>query len=487
MVRSPHKNAINGPPTTFTGGISSRTTGDDLTVSQMNSQLDIAFLGVGHPHVFPRVQLLREMPDVAISGFYEPDAEIAERFARETGLARFDTADALLGTCPEIAIVNGLDPQVPGLAEQAAQAGVCGLLLEKPGAASPRRFFELARELIRHDIQVEIGYELHYADSMAACRDLIAEGVLGEITLARFHGGCPVGAGAELWQSIPEDPGGLVFTAGSHLLEIVVDLFGTPSRVGASVRRLPEGKPTPSIAYKADLFSAPSADFSVAVGTLPHEDVAAALLDYPDKIVTVDVTAWEPTYWCADWAVEIYGTNGALHAIPDPAEVRLTLRAGAGRHPAGTTVVRSPGPLPGQRTLVEAYRRQLASLIARVAGSAGTRGCDLRIGVGVMQIMQAIYQASKERQWVSLLPRGRDCAGRRSRMPPGPGRWRCCRSARLRSTARTCHLAPTSRWPPNWPTVYAPPLASSGCPPCRTGRCGRWPTSLAASAFATRS
>jgi predicted dehydrogenase len=367
------------------------------------NQLNIAFLGVGHPHVFPRVQLLQGMPGVTIRGFFESDVMVAERFAEQTGLARFDTAAALLATGPQIVIVNGLDPEVPGLAEQAARAGVRGLLLEKPGAASPERFYELARDLRIRDIQVEIGYELHYADSMALCRELIAEGVLGDITMARFHGGCPVGAGAELWHSIPEDPGGLVFAEGCHLLEMVVDLFGTPLRVGASVRRLPEGKPLPSVVYyKADLFSAATTDFATAVGTLRHEDVAAAILDYPDKLVTVDLTAWEPTYWCADWAVEIYGTNGALHAVPHPAEVRLTLRAGAGRHQAGTTVLRAPSPLPGQRILIESYRRQLASFVARVAGTADERGCDLRIGVGVMQIMQAMYQASHDRQWAAL-------------------------------------------------------------------------------------
>lgn len=366
------------------------------------SQTDIAFLGVGHPHVFPRVRLLREMPDVAIRGFFEPDPLLAERFADHTGVPRFETAETLLDEGPRIVIVNGLDPQVPALAEQAARAGVAGLLLEKPGAASPERFYELARELEHRGVQVEIGYELHYADSVALCRDLIEQDVLGDITLARFHGGCPVGAGAELWQSIPEDPGGLVFTEGSHLLEIVVDLFGVPSRVGASVRRLPPGRPTPSIGYKADLFSPPSTDYPVAVGTLRHEDVAAALLDYPDKIVTVDVTAWEPTDWCTDWAIEVYGTNGVLHAVPDPSEVRLTLRAGAGRYPAGTTVVRAPDPPAGQRTLVETYRRQLVSLIARSSGAADIGGCDLPIGVGVMRIMQAMYQASRDRQWADL-------------------------------------------------------------------------------------
>ena len=179
------------------------------------SQTTIAFLGVGHPHVFARVRLLREMPDVAILGFFEPDPQIAERLADHTGVPRFETAEALLETGPRIAIINGLDPQVPGLAEQAAGAGVDGLLLEKPGAASPERFYQLAGELEGRAIQVEVGYELHYADSVALCRDLIAHDVLGDVTLARFHGGCPVGAGAELWQSIPEDPGGLVSATSS--------------------------------------------------------------------------------------------------------------------------------------------------------------------------------------------------------------------------------------------------------------------------------
>ena len=366
------------------------------------NKLTIAFLGVGHPHVFPRVRLLRELPDVAITGFFEPDSGIASQFAQRTQVAHFGTADALLATKPDVAIVNALDPQVPDLAEQAARAGVRGLLLEKPGAASPERFYELARELTRRGVTVEVGYELHYADATDVCREVIAADALGDITMARFHGGCPVGAGAELWQSIPEDPGGLVFTEGSHLLEIVVDLFGTPSRVGASVRRLPSGRPTPSVVYKADLFAAPSTDYEVAVGTLRHEDVGAALLEYPDKIVTVDLTAWEPTNWCTDWAIDIYGTNGVLHAVPAPSEARLTLRAAAGRFPAGTTVLRAPDPPPGESTLIDAYRRQLLSLLARVNGAAGEHGCDLPIGVGVMRIMQAMYEASEDRRWAEL-------------------------------------------------------------------------------------
>ena len=53
------------------------------------NQMNIAFLGVGHPHVFSRVPLLQAMPSVAICGFFEPDALVAERFADQTELALF--------------------------------------------------------------------------------------------------------------------------------------------------------------------------------------------------------------------------------------------------------------------------------------------------------------------------------------------------------------------------------------------------------------
>ena len=52
------------------------------------NQMNIAFLGVGHPHAL-RVPLLQAMPSVAICGFFEPDALVAERFADQTELALF--------------------------------------------------------------------------------------------------------------------------------------------------------------------------------------------------------------------------------------------------------------------------------------------------------------------------------------------------------------------------------------------------------------
>jgi hypothetical protein len=84
--------------------------------------------------------------------------------------------------------------------------------LEKPGAAIPEDFYALAKEIEckRPGLAVELGYEMHYSEALGFARKVVKEGVLGDITTARFHGGCPSGAGMDLWQAIPEDLGGIM-------------------------------------------------------------------------------------------------------------------------------------------------------------------------------------------------------------------------------------------------------------------------------------
>jgi predicted dehydrogenase len=363
----------------------------------MTDRLRTAILGTRHPHVFPRIELLRHHAEVDLTGFVEPDDDIAGRLAHRTGLRRLspDRVGAL-----DLAIVEGLDPQIPELAELALSTRARGVLLEKPGAATPADCYAMAGRLAAAEMVVDVGYELHYSDVAGWCREIVGGGVLGQITGSRFHGGCPSGAGAELWQSIPDDLGGLVYTEGSHLLEIVYDLFGVPENISASVRRLPRGTPVSAFAYKPDLFSSPADGAELAIGTLVHEDIGTALLEYPTQTVMLDLTAWEPTPWCTQWWIECYGTNGSLVAVPEPAELRLTLRSAAGRFPAGETVLRTP-PTPGRSGLATSYARQLDSLIRRVKGQPADTRCGLGHAVGVMQMLEAIYRSARDRVWAA--------------------------------------------------------------------------------------
>lgn len=371
----------------------------------MTTLLRVAFFGARHPHIFPRVKLLRERENVEIVGFVEEDDDIARELGRRTGLTRLTSPV----TGIDVAMVEGLDPQVPALADAAMGAGAKSILLEKPGARNPTEFYELAARLRAAGVAVEIGYELHYTDTMQWCREIVGSGVLGQITTSRFHGGCPVGAGAELWQSVPDDIGGLVFTEGSHVLETVYDLFGVADTISSSVRKLPLGAPVRPLVFKPDLFSDPVTDVDVAIGSLVHEDVGAALLEYPTQTVTVDFTAWEPTTWCAQWWIEVYGTNGSLVAVPEPGEVRLHLRDASGRFAAGETIMRSP-----RRGLTTAYGRQLDSVLDRARGRSPETECGLEHGTGVMRMLEAIYDSARTRTWTAT---ARDTAAKGANTP----------------------------------------------------------------------
>lgn len=361
----------------------------------MNNTVRVAFLGARHPHVFPRIDVLRGRPNVELLGFFEPDRQIAARLSERTGLKSLSDSE-LHGI--DLAVVEGLDFQLPELAELAVRAGARAVLLEKPGAQNPQAFYSLADRLTSAGVIVELGYQLHYSDAVGWCREIVEFGVLGQLTASRFHGGCPVGAGAELWQSLAEDIGGIVYTEGSHMLEIVHDLFGAPEEVSASVRRLPPGEPVPALIHKPDLFS-DSVPAEFTIGALQHEDIGMAMLEYPNQTVSVDFTAWEPTTWCAQWWIELYGTNGSLVAIPQPSELKLTLREPGGRFGPGETVLSAEDA--GDARL-NCYRRQLDSLLSRLGGDASADRCDLSQGRGVIRMLDAIYASAQERTWVSL-------------------------------------------------------------------------------------
>lgn len=318
-------------------------------------------------------------------GFVEDDHDIAVQVAQELKLQRWDNLEALLASRLDIAIIEALDRDVPALVK-ACIGRVNGVLLEKPGAAQPPAAYELIKPLRAAQTVVEFGYEMHYADFMVSLHQALKSGCLGQVTLARLHGGNPVGCALELWQSLPDDLGGVGYTEGCHIVELAVDLFGPPASVSALTVKLPPGERFASPYYKPALFSTPGLVTEVQVGTCEHEDLVTATLVYPDKFVTIDLTAWEAGNWVQDWAVQIYGTNGTAEAAMGSELVTLTLREARGGYPAGTTTLKG-----GQTGLTYMYERQLKSLIDRTMGTEVPDEIGLEAGMDVLRVLEAIF------------------------------------------------------------------------------------------------
>lgn len=369
----------------------------------------IAFLGTRHPHVLYRFTILDKMAGFEFVGMYEENQEIAEGFAtRIPKLQRFHDPGALLREAPDVVMIHALDPDTPRWARfvlDHAPSSLKALFLEKPGAADPKDFVALAEEIQarRPKLAVELGYELHYAESLAFARKVVREGVLGDITTARFHGGCPSGAGMDLWQSIPEDLGGIMQTEGCHTLENVLDLFGPPQSILSSIRKLPKKPPHPIVGWIPHVFAGTVADTEFSIGSLLYEDIASAILEYPDKNVIMDLTAWEPTEWCHEWAIDVYGTNGSLHVNPDPATGQLFLREARASFLAGRTEMKSTLPV-GQSGIVDCYRRQFETLFRRAGGLPAEDGdCGLGTATDIMRVIGSAYVSGREGRKVDIV------------------------------------------------------------------------------------
>lgn len=190
-------------------------------------------------------------------------------------------------------------------------------------------------------------------------------------------------------------------TEGCHTLENMIDLFGPPERVSSSIRKLPQRPPHPVVGWVPDLFTGTAEIGEFGVGTLLYDDICTGIMEYPDKNIVLDMTAWEPTEWCNEWAIDIYGTNGSLHVIPDFPVASLYLREARGNFFSGETKLKTELP-HGTSNVPSCYRRQFESLFARVRGAKSLEYgcCDLGTNVKIIKVIDAFYRSASSRQWI---------------------------------------------------------------------------------------
>ncbi len=360
-------------------------------------KLRVAFLGARHPHIFPRLSLCLQRPDIEITGVYDSNPQLSSSIGKKYGIRVAPTVDDLFadGVC-DITIIEGHDPENPGYVNQAlGQTRM--LLIEKPGAPNLTEMEMMVHNIESAGIHAQFGYMYNYSPVISKTKSILESGVLGHLTLARFHAGAPVGGAVEVWQSLPEDMGGVLFTDGCHMLALVVRLLGTPQAVTGRLLKISNGPEVIADIYKEDTLSGLGAETLLMLGQQRYEDAGAAILEYKNLLATFDVTGWEAHNWVEAWSIELFGTDGTLHVSLVPPSFRLWVRRRHEKYDKGWHSWQGMDTAAGSgASLVEDenYTNEMADIFARLRSNASPDYTALREGLAVVKISDAIYKSS---------------------------------------------------------------------------------------------
>ncbi|GIV98160.1 MAG: oxidoreductase [Herpetosiphonaceae bacterium] len=373
----------------------------------MADMIGVAFVGCTHPHIFPRYEILNVQPGVRCVGCYDPDESLAAALEQRFGLMAFASVEELLDQ-PGVnfVIVEGWDTANPGYVRQALQRNQA-VLLEKPGAPNLDEMRSLMDDVHKAAVPFQVGYMMRFSRTIQQARRILAEGVLGPITLGRFHAAAPVGRARELWQNIPGNTGGVVYTDGCHMIDLIIHLLGMPKRVKGMTLTLSEGEMVLAHGFKKSTLSGPGETLEMPIGGLMYEDAGAAILDYGDKLVTFDITGWESHPWVEAWRIEIYGTDGTLEMGIQPPWQRLYIRNAKPGYQPGYHLWEGFRTTGTTNSLVvdENYVGEILHMVRRVREWDTDNSRWIAEAKGVIEILDAIFRSQQQQDAILLEPR----------------------------------------------------------------------------------
>ena len=361
----------------------------------MKHRLRIAFLGARHPHIFPRLSLCLQYQDVEVTGVYDSDPKLSEAIGQKYHIPVARVVDDLFrpGDC-DLVIIEGHDPENPGYVKQAL-GRTRMLLIEKPGAPNLAEMEAMVQEIKRAGIHAQLGYMYNYSPVVSKVQEILASGVLGHLTLARFHAGAPVGGAAEIWQSLPEDMGGVLYTDGCHMLALIVRFLGKPNTATGRILKIESGPEVIADIYKEDTLAGLGAEVRLKLGAQLHEDAGAAILEYQNMLATFDVTGWEAHNWVEAWSIELFGTDGTLQVSLVPPGFRLWVRRSHDSYDKGWHTWQGIDTAAGAgASLVvdENYSNEMADLLKRLRTDVVPDYTALYEGLAVVSIADSIYR-----------------------------------------------------------------------------------------------
>ncbi|MCQ2431865.1 MAG: Gfo/Idh/MocA family oxidoreductase [Clostridia bacterium] len=227
---------------------------------------------------------------------WDPDAKVAEDWAKELGCDAYSDLDALLAREDIDCVLVGTPTSMHYEVIMKVIAAGKHIFTEKTLAPTVKECEEIAAAIREKGLLFEISYPQRTWPSVLYAKQIIESGVLGKISIGRFrnaHGGASANWLPAYWYEKKDACGGAMMDLGCHPMYIAAYLFGMPKRISSMY----------------NILTGHGVDDN-AVNTIEFENKAIAIVE------TSFVTPISP------WAFEIYGTKGYLCATDH--QVRIT-------------------------------------------------------------------------------------------------------------------------------------------------------------------
>ncbi len=202
-------------------------------------KLRVAQIGVLHEHSDGKMLTLRNrMQDVfevvAIAAENQDAAQSWRPHAWEqpcyAGLNRVGKEELFRMELDAVFVETELRELVPTARECLAHG--LPVHIDKPGGLTLEPYAELVRDYHRAGILLQPGYMLRNSKAVQQMKQIVRDGVLGEIYEVDANMHRP--AGSELFcRYMREIPGGTMFDYGSHLIDVILDMLGVPEEITA--------------------------------------------------------------------------------------------------------------------------------------------------------------------------------------------------------------------------------------------------------------
>lgn len=273
--------------------------------------LGIACLGITHPHTSGRVKAVQRMSGARMMGAFD-DSPLLAPFVDALGIEPRSKEDILSDPNVHAVLVHPKSYRMADFAIEALEAGKA-VLCEKPAGRGSSDTARILEAVERTGGLFQVGYCWRFAPSIEKMQQVLASGRLGKVLQVRAHAGCSYNEAATPHMNQPGDVGGAMFVIACHLVDRILLHFGMPKAVNARILKFPS-----------------------AFGPDSREDAGGALLQYDDKLITVDFMSWDPLPWTETWDLSAYGTEGIMHSCPLPASYKI-YDSGKNGHEQGWT------------------------------------------------------------------------------------------------------------------------------------------------------